>query len=66
MSRVEINANGRHIIVEHDTELAYLAKTADELWRGTASPSEKLGSPVGFSVYRSDPGTHHAYGGHDG
>lgn len=50
MSRIEINAGGRHVIVDHDGELAHLAKTAAELWDSTDGvPDDKPGA-IGFTT----------------
>nr|MDT0660842.1 hypothetical protein [Micromonospora sp. DSM 115978] len=51
MSRVEINAHGRHVIVDHDGELEPLQRTARELWEvtGNAGP-ERLGPAFGFQA----------------
>ena len=46
LSRVEINAGGRHIIVDHDgTDLAYVVEKAEKLWEAADS---RAVPPVGF------------------
>jgi hypothetical protein len=49
MSRVEINAGDRHVVVDHEGELAHLADTAQRLWRETEQPL-RPGPAVGFSA----------------
>ncbi len=51
MSRIEVNAGGRHIIVDHDGELEPLRAAALALWRATETP-ERPGPAVGFTVER--------------
>lgn len=47
MSRVEINAGGRHIIVDHDsTDLSYIVEKAESLWK--ASDPREGALAVGF------------------
>jgi hypothetical protein len=48
VSRVEINAGGRHVVVDHQGELAHLAKTATELWESTAGAEPDSPAAVGF------------------
>jgi hypothetical protein len=38
VSRIEINADGRHVIVEHDAELEHVATKALALWEQTRDP----------------------------
>lgn len=52
MSRVEIEAGGRRVLVEHDAELAELAKTAEEVWSRTAVPDPSPGPAFGFQADR--------------
>lgn len=67
MSRIEISAGGRHIIVDHDGELAHVADTATRLWEsthGTDSPGGGMGftstqryeRPASPSTMRRGPG----------
>jgi hypothetical protein len=61
MSRIEINAGGRHIIVDHDTELAHLERTARDLWDHTTGAEPDKPGAVGFTTgtrYEPDPVTH--------
>jgi hypothetical protein len=48
MSRVEINAEGRHVVVDHDGELPELADTAMKLWEHAES-YRPLGPAYGFA-----------------
>lgn len=48
MSHIEINAGGRHIIVDHDGELAHLADTARDLWDHPTTADDRPGPAVGF------------------
>lgn len=48
MSRIEINAGGRHVIVDHDGELEPLRAAALALWRDTESAQPSPGPAVGF------------------
>lgn len=48
MSRIEINAGGRHIIVDHTGDLPYLAEHALDLWTKAASDPPPPGPAVGF------------------
>ena len=51
MSRVEIDAAGRRVTIDHDGEIAHLAETAQRLWDHTAS-QDKPGPAVGFTAER--------------
>jgi hypothetical protein len=53
VSRVEINADGRQVIVDHVGDLPYLIEKAMEAWRAT---DNKPHPPRGFTP----PGTDHA------
>lgn len=48
MSRVEINAGGRHVIVDHETELEHITKTAQQLWEATSGADDRPGPAIGF------------------
>lgn len=52
MSRIEINAGGRHVIVEHDGELSLepLRLAALGLWNDTAGPERPPGPATGFQL----------------
>lgn len=50
MSRVEINAGGRQIVVDHDGELAHLADTARQLWDHTHGADDRHGPAIGFQT----------------
>lgn len=53
MSRIEINAGGRHIIIEHQGgELEPMRHTALSLWEATDSPRPSPGPAVGFHTDR--------------
>lgn len=52
MSRIEINAAGRHIIIDHNAELEPLQRTALALWEATAGPLPSPGPAVGFQAER--------------
>ena len=52
MSRVEINAGDRHIIVDHDGELHQLTSEAFDLWTKTHTPSTALG--LGSAGFQAD------------
>lgn len=47
MSKVEIDAGGRRVTVEHEGELAHLAETAQRLWQDTHAP-ERLSAGFGL------------------
>ena len=47
MSRVEINANGRQVIVDHTGDLPYLIEKALDAWKATDDPKRQ---PAGFST----------------
>lgn len=49
MSRVEINAGGRQIVVDHETELEHITKAAQQLWEATGSAEGRPGPAVGFA-----------------
>ena len=49
MSRIEINADGRHIIVDHDGELEPLRRSALELWQA-AEAKKSPGPATGFQL----------------
>lgn len=52
MSRVEINAGGRHIIVDHDgTDLSYIVEKAESLWKASDPRTGALA--VGFHPERN-------------
>lgn len=66
MSRIEIDAGGRHIIVDHDGELEPLRLAALALWNDTAGPEPSPGPAVGFQADRRwtapvEPLGHSAY-----
>lgn len=51
MSRVEIDAGGRKVVIDHDGELAHLAETASKLWTETAGVEPaRLGGGMGFAT----------------
>jgi hypothetical protein len=56
MSRVEINADGRQVIVDHVGDLPYLIEKAMEAWKATEAPPKP---PRGFvapsTTDRTDP-----------
>jgi len=52
MSRVEINAGGRHIIVDHDGELEPIRQAAISLWEASESAAPSPGPAVGFQAER--------------
>ncbi|MFI2663707.1 hypothetical protein [Micromonospora carbonacea] len=67
MSRIEINAGGRHIIVDHDGELEPLRLAALSLFEATATARDRLGPATGFQVVEQSgpahlPMGHGAYG----
>ena len=43
MSRVEINADGRQVVVDHVGDLPYLIKEAMDAWRATETPKPTRG-----------------------
>lgn len=52
MSRVEINAGGRHNIVDHDgTDLSYIVEKAESLWKASDPRTGALA--VGFHPGRN-------------
>ncbi len=48
MSRIEVNAGGRHIIVDHAGELEPLRAAALALWQATEAPPQSPGPAIGF------------------
>lgn len=67
MSRIEINAGGRHVIVDHDGELAHLATTATELWDHTdGAEPPRTGAGVGFTTAMRNEPAPVAHGGYAG
>jgi hypothetical protein len=53
MSRIEINADGRHVIVDHDgADLAYVIDKAETLWRAAETPQKSPGPAYGFQAER--------------
>lgn len=58
MSRVEINADGRHVIVDHVGDLPYLIDKAMEAWKGTDPKRPPAGFTTPESVTRGEPGLH--------
>ena len=51
MSRVEINAGGRHVIVEHDGgDLTYVIEKAEALWKAAQAPAHPYGN---FTMQRT-------------
>jgi hypothetical protein len=49
VSRVEIDAGGRRVSIEHDGELEPLRRTALDLWKDTEGP-ERVGPAFGFQA----------------
>lgn len=62
MSRIEINAGGRQVIVDHTGELEPLQRTALALWEATAGPEPSQGPAVGFTAERRWSGEAHPVG----
>lgn len=60
MSRVEINANGRSVVIDHTGDLPYLAEQALKLWEQIEAP-ENPGPAYGFQAERAR--THQPVGG---
>jgi hypothetical protein len=54
MSRIEIDADGRKIVIEHDGELEPLRRAALGLWSDTQKP-ERLGPATGFQQTQVRP-----------
>jgi hypothetical protein len=55
VSRVEINAGGRQVIVDHDgTDLAYVVEKAQRLWQDTEVEAPKPGPAYGFQAERDN------------
>lgn len=52
MSRIEIDAGGRKVVIDHDGELEPIQRTALTLWEATAGPEPSLGPAIGFSAER--------------
>jgi hypothetical protein len=52
MSRIEINAGGRHVIVDHDGELEPIRAAALSLWQASESRLASPGPAVGFTAER--------------
>lgn len=54
MSRIEINAGGRHIIVDHDGgDLAYVIEKTQKLWETTETAAQPSPGPgFGFQAER--------------
>lgn len=52
MSRIEINAGGRHIIVDHDGELEPLKQTALAVWAAAEQVPDRPGPAFGFQADR--------------
>lgn len=50
MSRVEIDADQRHIVIDHDGELAPLVAAARDLWDHTNTPPKPPGPATGFTT----------------
>ncbi len=53
MAKVEINADGRAITVEHDAELAVITDAAFDLWKQTEAPSRTGPGSAGFQMERA-------------
>ena len=49
MSRVEIEAGGRRVVIEHDTELAHITAAARDLWDHTVGVPEQPGAAYRFN-----------------
>lgn len=59
MSRVEINAGGRHIIVDHDgTDLSHVVEKAQALWTAVEVPERKPGPAYGFQAEKAPQWNH--------
>lgn len=59
MSRVEINAGGRHIIVDHDgTDLSHVAEKAEALWKAVEVPEPRPGPAYGFQAEKAPQWDH--------
>lgn len=52
MSRIEIDAGGRKVVIDHDGELEPIQRTALALWESTAGPEPSQGPAIGFSAER--------------
>lgn len=50
MSRIEINADGRHIVVDHDSDLDTIKSAALDLWNATNTPRGTPSTAVGFNT----------------
>lgn len=67
MSRIEIDAGGRKVVVDHDGELAHLATTARELWDHTDGvEAEQPRGAVGFTTSQRYEPPPVALGGYHG
>lgn len=60
MSRIEIDAGGRKVVIDHGGELEPMRQAALSLWQATAGPAPAAGPAVGFtserrSTYDVDP-----------
>lgn len=58
MSRIEIEAGGRRITINHDGELAHLADTAHNLWQKTNGPEPSAGPAIGFVAEKAPQWDH--------
>jgi hypothetical protein len=59
MSRVEINAGGRHIIVDHDgTDLGYVVDKAEQLWKNAETLDPRPGPAYGFQAEKAPQWDH--------
>lgn len=52
MSRIEIEAGGRRIVVEHGGELEPMKQAALELWAAAEKAPDRPGPAVGFQAER--------------
>ncbi|MGW5556881.1 hypothetical protein ACWER9_06615 [Micromonospora sp. NPDC003944] len=52
MSRIEIEAGGRRIVVEHGGELEPMKQAALELWAAAEQVPDRPGPAVGFQADR--------------
>lgn len=53
MSRIEINAGGRQVIIDHEGELEPIARTAFDLWTKAEGPEPRVGpASAGFQMER--------------
>lgn len=58
MSRIEINSDNRVIVVDCDTDLPDLAKTALDLWQQTDTPKRTGAGSAGFTMERASQWDH--------